>query len=133
MATDHAYRNDLAILCSTLGRVSFIILMFRLFGTTRPRRWFLYGMIAQTLIVNLFTSITIFTQCANPATLWDPVGSPSKCWPVTVQVYTGYVQGVFNSATDLIFTLLPIGMFWTLQMELRIKLGLVALLGLSAL
>lgn len=120
-----------AIMCSTLGRVSFMFLMLRLFGNTRGRRWLLYALMAQQLIVNLFTCITIFTQCKNVNSLWDPVGHPSKCWNPDVQTDTGYVQGVFNSATDLILTVMPLSIFWTLQMDLRIKLGLVGLLGLS--
>lgn len=120
-------------MCSTLGRVSFMYLMLRLFGNTKKRRWFLYGLMAQQLIVNLFTCITIFTQCGNVHSLWNPVGEPSKCWNPDVQTDTGYVQGVFNSATDLILTVMPISIFYTLQMDLRIKLGLAGLLGLSVL
>jgi hypothetical protein len=125
--------SNAAIMCSTLGRVSFMYLMLRLFGNTKTRRWFLYALMAQQLIVNLFTSITIFTQCGNVHSLWDPVGEPSKCWNPDVQTDTGYVQGVFNSATDLILTVMPITIFFTLQMDLRIKLGLAGLLGLSVL
>ena len=86
-------------MCSTLGRVSFMILMLRLFGNTKARRWFLYFLMAEQLIVNLFTSITIFTQCGNVLSLWDPVGHPSKCWSPAVQTDTGYVQGG-NYSTD---------------------------------
>jgi hypothetical protein len=120
-------------MCSTLGRISFMYLMLRLFGNTKKRRWFLYGLMAQQLIVNLFTCITIFTQCGNVHSLWNPVGEPSKCWNPDVQTDTGYVQGVFNSATDFILTVMPITIFFTLQMDLRIKLGLAGLLGLSVL
>ena len=120
-------------MCSTLGRISFMYLMLRLFGNTKKRRWFLYGLMAQQLIVNLFTCITIITQCGNVHSLWNPVGEPSKCWNPDVQTDTGYVQGVFNSATDFILTVMPITIFFTLQMDLRIKLGLAGLLGLSVL
>jgi hypothetical protein len=89
-----AQTNEIAaIMCSTLGRVSFMFLMLRLFGNTKGRRWFLYSLMAQQLIVNLFTSITIFTQCGNVHSLWNPVGEPSKCWSPDVQTDTGYVQG----------------------------------------
>lgn len=70
-----------------------MFLLLRLFGNTKPRRWFLYFLMAEQLIVNLFTSITIFTQCGNVHSLWDPVGHPSKCWSPDVQTDTGYVQG----------------------------------------
>jgi hypothetical protein len=96
----------LAIMCSTLGRVSFIFLMLRLFGNTKSRRWFLYFLMAEQLIVNLFTCITIFTQCGNVHSLWDPVGRPSKCWSPDVQTDTGYAQGGNNSTTWSSLTLI---------------------------
>jgi hypothetical protein len=40
---------------------------------------------AQTLIINLLTAITIFTQCPNVNTLWDPDGVPGVCWSPLVQ------------------------------------------------
>src|SRR5450756_1770451 len=43
------------------------------------------------------------------------------------------IPAVFNSATDLILTVMPLTIFWTLQMDLKIKLGLAGLLGLSVL
>ena len=54
-------------------------------GTTKFRRWFLYFLIAETLIINLMTCITIYVQCGKVESLWDPVGTPSKCWPPDVQ------------------------------------------------
>jgi hypothetical protein len=78
-----------------------MFLMLRLFGNTKARRWFLYFLMAEQLIVNLFTCITIFTQCGNVLSLWDPVGHPSKCWSPDVQTDTGYVQGGKNSTTRL--------------------------------
>ncbi|KFY21211.1 hypothetical protein V491_03075 [Pseudogymnoascus sp. VKM F-3775] len=118
-------------LCSMCGRTSFIILLFQLFGTTTFRRWLFYFLAAETLIVNLVTCITIYTQCENVKTIWDPVGTPSKCWPPAVQADIGFFQGASNSATDLILTLIPISIFFSLQMNLRLKIGLGALLCLS--
>ncbi|KFY00619.1 hypothetical protein O988_03193 [Pseudogymnoascus sp. VKM F-3808] len=118
-------------LCSMCGRISFIILLFQLFGTTTFRRWLFYFLAAQTLIVNLVTCITIYTQCENVETIWDPVGTPSKCWSPAVQADIGFFQGASNSATDLILTLIPVTIFFSLQMKLRLKIGLGALLCLS--
>jgi hypothetical protein len=73
------------IMTSTLGRVSFTCLMFRLFGTTQLRKAFLWSLITVNLVVNLVTCITIFTQCGNAESLWDPIGHPSKCWSPNVQ------------------------------------------------
>lgn len=54
-------------------------------GITTFRRVFLYFLAAQNIVINLFTCITIYAQCEKPQTLWDPIGTPSKCWPPAVQ------------------------------------------------
>jgi len=74
---------------ATLGRVSLIMLMLHLFGgSVGSHRWFLRLLLAQTLLVNIATCITIFTQCQRVETLWDPVGVPSICWDHNVQMVT---------------------------------------------
>jgi hypothetical protein len=50
-----------------------------------------------------------------------------------VEMFKTNNYAVFNSATDLILTVMPLTIFWTLQMDLKIKLGLAGLLGLSVL
>lgn len=107
--------------------------MYRLFGTRPLRRYFLHFLICINLVVNLTTCITIFTQCVNVHSLWDPVGHPSACWSPNVQADIGFFQGAINSSIDLILTFMPSTIFFTLQMKLRIKFGLAALLGLSIL
>jgi hypothetical protein len=67
--------------------------MYRLFGTTKYRRWFIIFLMTQTIVINLVTAITIFTQCPNVRSLWDPVNFPGKCWSPLVQEYTGFFQG----------------------------------------
>jgi hypothetical protein len=67
-------------------------------GTTTFRRWLFYFLAAQTLIVNLVTCITIYTQCENVETIWDPVGTPSKCWSPAVQAVSHalYATGILT-------------------------------------
>jgi hypothetical protein len=60
------------------GRVSFILYLLNLIGPSKARRWFLYGVIIQHVIVNLLTIILIVAQCPNFATMWDPVRSSEK-------------------------------------------------------
>ncbi|KAH9211686.1 hypothetical protein DL95DRAFT_464640 [Leptodontidium sp. 2 PMI_412] len=124
----------ISIMPSTLGRVSLMMLMLHLFGgSIGSCRWIFYVLIAQTLILNAVTSITIFTQCQRVETLWDPIDFPSKCWDKNIQAYIGYVLGASNSATDLILTGISTTLVWTLSISFRLKLGISILLGLSAL
>lgn len=108
--------------------------------------------VSQTIVINLATAITIFTQCPDVASLWDPDTHPNdQCWSPKVQEYTGFFQGgvyllfrghfencakafpATNSATDLVLTLIPVYAFAPLKMNMTTKLGLVALLCLSIL
>ncbi|KAH6668336.1 hypothetical protein B0J14DRAFT_641906 [Halenospora varia] len=126
--------QPMGIMPATLGRVSLIMLMLHLFGGSIDScRWILRLLLAQTLLVNIATCITIFTQCERVETLWDPVGVPSICWDRNVQTYIGYFQGACNSATDLILTCMSITLVWTLPLKFRLRLGLSILLGLSGL
>ncbi|KAN0112265.1 hypothetical protein V8E51_005216 [Hyaloscypha variabilis] len=100
------------IASSTFGRLSFMTLLYKLFGITTARRWLIMFLMAETIIINLVTAITTFTQCPNVDTLWDPVGHPGVCWSPLVQYYTGFFAGSCNAATDLILTILPAYIVW---------------------
>ncbi len=79
---------------SALGRLSFMTLIYRFFGTTNYRRQFIIFLMVETIVINLVTAITIFTQCPDVRTLWD-AGSdfPGTCWSPLVQEYTRFFQG----------------------------------------
>jgi len=67
-------------------------------GITPLRRGFLYFLGAQTIVINLVTCITIYTQCEKVETIWDPIGTPSKCWPGAVQaVSSTFHRSMFQS------------------------------------
>jgi len=75
--------------------------------------------------------ILLYVQCEDVRTLWDPT-IISKCWNPIVTADLGYSQTGLNAATDLFLTCLPASMLWNLQMNLRTKVGLIVLLGLSS-
>lgn len=83
----------LGIASSACGRLSFMTLMYRLFGTTKHRRWLIIFLMTETIVINLFTAITIFTQCPDPRALWDGANFPGKCWSPLFQEYAGFFQG----------------------------------------
>lgn len=57
----------------------------------------------------------------------------SQSADVILSQYIGYAHTAWNGATDLFLTCLPATMLWKLQMNIRTKLGLAFLLGLSLL
>ncbi|KAH8657677.1 hypothetical protein BX600DRAFT_438868 [Xylariales sp. PMI_506] len=118
------------IMGSTFGRLSFIILMLRLFGTQAKMRILLWTFFGLQLVTNLGTVVMLYAQCKDPRALYD-FSVPSQCLPAYVQTYLGYGHTAFNGLTDLVLTAIPATMLWNIQMHRRLKIGLCALLGLS--
>jgi hypothetical protein len=103
--------------------------------------------------MNGLTLILVYAQCRDVRSLWDPVGHPSVCWSPLAQADFGFFQGckfflallpllntvdgflgvAMNAATDLFLTVLPATILWSAQINLKLKLGLGFLLGLSVL
>jgi hypothetical protein len=73
------------MMAATFGRMAFTLLMLQIFAITTNRRWILWVVFWQGLIVNGATIVLIFAQCEDVKTLWDPVGHPGKCLSSRVQ------------------------------------------------
>jgi len=138
----------------TAGRVSFIVFIVGLLVQRLSERIILWVLAALQVIVNGMVIIIIFVQCPGHASaIWDHSGK-SKCWDLRVQEYYGYFQGgrlflssngkldstnlknceiAFNATTDLYLAVFSTYIFWSLNLKLRVKLGLVALLGMGIL
>lgn len=121
------------ILSPMFGRLSFMVYFLRIIVTSKPKRWFIYGLAAQHVIINVATIILILVQCQKFATLWNPFGTPGKCWSPSVQAKFGYFQGAANTATDVVLTVFPAMIVWNLQLAKNLKIALSVLLGLSSL
>ncbi|CZR52354.1 related to integral membrane protein PTH11 [Phialocephala subalpina] len=126
----NAIGQSFGVMGSTFGRLSFIILMLKLFGITKPRRWSLWALFWAQLISNGVVVVTLYVQCSDVRALWD-FSIKTYCWPEDVQTYIGYAHSGWNGATDLFLTFLPTTMLWTLKMNLKTKIGLSFLLSLS--
>jgi hypothetical protein len=141
----------------TLGRIAFIVFVVGLLGTRKAYRVILWVLVALQIVTNGMFIIILFVQCPGHASaIWSQDGK-GKCWDVRVQAYYGYYQGctwchsfrynclnlkklltlastaAFNSATDLYLAVFSTYIFWNLNLKLRVKLGLVTLLGLGLL
>lgn len=56
---------------------------------------------------------------------------PGHCNARAIQTALSYVVAAVSITTDWIFALLPIVLLWNVQMKTRVKLSVIALLGLS--
>ncbi|KAG0155249.1 dihydroxyacetone kinase [Penicillium digitatum] len=114
----------------TMGRISFILFISGLLGTRRSHRVILWVIVLLQILTNVMLIIILFVQCPGHASaIWTKDGG--KCWDVHIQAYYGYYQGSLNSATDLYLAVFSTYIFWNLNLQLRVKIGLVTLLGLG--
>ncbi|KAL8903343.1 MAG: hypothetical protein Q9171_007437 [Xanthocarpia ochracea] len=73
----------------------------------------------------------VFTQCSPYAKSWDPLGIPGYCWPAESNVKAAWYSGVMAVVQDWFLASIPVVMLWNMQMSLRKKLGIGALMGLG--
>ncbi|KAF7886310.1 hypothetical protein EAF00_010413 [Botryotinia globosa] len=128
----NAIGQSFGVMGSTFGRMSFIILMLQLFGTSKLKHAALWTLFWVQFIPNCIVVVTLYVQCNDIRALWD-TSIVSSCWPESYQTYIGYAHTGWNGLTDLFLTCLPATMLWSLQMNRRTKFGLVFLLSLSLL
>ncbi|ATZ55790.1 hypothetical protein BCIN_12g03500 [Botrytis cinerea B05.10] len=128
----NAIGQSFGVMGSTFGRMSFIILMIQLFGTSKLKHAALWTLFWVQFIPNCIVVVTLYVQCSDIRSLWD-TSIISSCWPESYQTYIGYAHTSWNGLTDLFLTCLPATMLWSLQMNRRTKFGLVFLLSLSLL
>ncbi|KAB8297769.1 hypothetical protein EYC80_001570 [Monilinia laxa] len=124
--------QSFGVMGSTFGRMSFIVLMLQLFGTSKLKRTALWALFWAQFILNVIVVITLYVQCQDIRALWDQ-SVITTCWPGSYQTKIGYAHTAWNGFTDLFLTFLPATMLWSLQINRRTKIGLVFLLSLSLL
>ncbi|KAJ6001228.1 hypothetical protein N7481_001637 [Penicillium waksmanii] len=114
-----------------MGRVSFVVFIIGLLVQKSSQKIALWTLVGLQVVVNTLFIIIIFVQCpGHESAIWDYSGK-RKCWDVHVQAYYGYFQGAFNATTDLSLAIFSTYTFWNLNLRLRVKVGLVTLLGLG--
>jgi hypothetical protein len=77
--------ESFGIMGSTLGRMSFIVQVFKLFGINKYLRWSLWALFAAQFIFNLTVAITYFFQCSDVRALWD-FSIHASCWSASIEI-----------------------------------------------
>ncbi|KAM7219675.1 hypothetical protein V8F06_004888 [Rhypophila decipiens] len=107
-------------------KISIALSLLR-FGRSRWYRTTLWCLIGFTCIYTLFAFGTFLTFCQPISAQWDR-SVPYKCY--NRELYRDF--GLFNAAcnifTDVAFATLPIPLIWSLQLQRRIRIYLIAIL-----
>ncbi|KAJ5383890.1 hypothetical protein N7517_001801 [Penicillium concentricum] len=121
------------ILGSTFGLLSTITTFINVFGITKRLRGGLWTLFTTQFVLNTVVAFHIYLQCTNVVLLWDKEAGSGSCRNPIVQSYLGYAHSAFKAATDLFLTFFPAYMIRNLHMNIRKKIGVAVLLGLSIL
>ncbi|KAK0624997.1 hypothetical protein B0T17DRAFT_466531, partial [Bombardia bombarda] len=122
------------------GKISIALLIMRINGNrNKPYTIFLWVLIVLLFIINLLLSIITFAQCTPVYWLWEQLnpisamqgGGGGSCWDPNIQKNYGYFQGAFSALSDLILALFPILIIKNLKLDLKVKIGLCAVMGLG--
>lgn len=116
-----------------LGVIKFSCLLsyWRIFKPNQKIRWALQA--SMTLLVCAYVGMFFASlfECWPLATNWEPAISRGHCLKPKGGV--PYVSGTINVVSDIVVLVLPIPAIWSLKMDLRRKLRLVAIFSVGTL
>ncbi|RMJ28491.1 hypothetical protein PHISP_00618 [Aspergillus sp. HF37] len=112
--------------------ISISILVSDLLDPNILRTRFLYGMSIVQVVFALLNVVIVFVQCSPTKKLWNP-SSPGTCWDPAVFNDFSYWVSAYTTMTDIILAVVPIRVFWTLQMPLSKKISVCVMMGLTLL
>jgi hypothetical protein len=87
--------------------------------------------ILQVIIATISTFI-VFFQCSPTKALWDPSVN-GKCWRPSVLNDFSYFLSAYTTMTDFVLAIVPISVFWRLNMRQSTKIGICIMVGLTML
>ncbi|KAL6228725.1 hypothetical protein BDW75DRAFT_226373 [Aspergillus navahoensis] len=112
--------------------ISIAILINNLLDPNTIRSRLLLGMSVLQVIFALISVILIFVQCKPTAALWDR-SIQGDCWSPSIFYGFNYWVSAYTTMTDIILAIVPITVFWKLQMHTSTKLGVCIMMGLTLL
>ncbi|OJK01448.1 hypothetical protein ASPACDRAFT_1854822 [Aspergillus aculeatus ATCC 16872] len=114
---------NFSVISTTTGKISVVIFLLRLMGqaATPSKRWFLYVLTIVSIIWNTLAIVAIIGFCRPAEKIWRPE-TPGECFNLGFQL-------PFNAFADLALAMFPIAVFWHVRLPLKIKIGVLAVMG----
>ncbi|KAK4221612.1 hypothetical protein QBC38DRAFT_428846 [Podospora fimiseda] len=107
-------------------KISIALSLLRL-SRGKRYKWILWALIWFTCFYTIFAFITFMTFCDPIAGQWNP-GVRPKCYSRVLYRNFGLFNASCNIVTDICFATLPIPLIWSLQLQRRIRIYLIAIL-----
>ncbi|KAF4581023.1 integral membrane protein [Ophiocordyceps camponoti-floridani] len=94
---------------------------------------FIYGLLVVVSAAAAAYWLITLLQCFPPSFFWDQARPDSKgrCIDPEVLLLAGYIYGSISALSDVVVGTLPILILWQTRLDLRTKLAVVGLLGMS--
>ncbi|KAK5659127.1 hypothetical protein OQA88_1217 [Cercophora sp. LCS_1] len=108
-------------------KISIALSLLRLNRGGTWYKWILWTLIGFTCFYTLFAFITFLTFCQPISAQWNRTTRP-KCYNRELYRDFGLFNAACNITTDILFATLPIPLIWSLQLQRRIRLYLIAIL-----
>ncbi|KAI9839333.1 MAG: hypothetical protein M1837_002218 [Sclerophora amabilis] len=126
------------ILSFCVPKISVALLIKRIMPPNKLNKWqlrFIFFITISLTIASILCAVFLFAQCSPPNTIWNHRFQVNKaiCWPPNVLTNFTIFTGVYSAFTDLYLAIFPITLFWNLQIHLRTKIGLCAVMSLGVL
>ncbi|KAL2163977.1 hypothetical protein VTH06DRAFT_3190 [Thermothelomyces fergusii] len=104
---------------------------FRRVIVERVHKWILYSAMAATAVSCTVFAFTCIFQCWPISYFWDKYTQTGTCIPNRIIIALAILFSTINMITDFTFALLPAWIVLRLNMKLKTKLALCALMGLG--
>ncbi|OJJ64699.1 hypothetical protein ASPSYDRAFT_39450 [Aspergillus sydowii CBS 593.65] len=112
--------------------ISIAILINNLLDPNPLRSRLLLGMSILQVIFAMISVFLVFLQCKPTAALWDHT-IEGDCWPESVFYDFSYWVSAYTTMTDIILAIVPVSVFWKLQMPRSTKIGVCVMMSLTLL
>lgn len=115
-------------------KISVATMMLRLLQQQqKPLRAFLWAMVGLQIVVAIYSTISVLIQCIPLHAVWDIMGvvKDKKCWSTDTVRISSICVSSFHIVTDVAFAILPITFLKRVQIPLRERIIIGALMGLG--
>ncbi|KAL4757607.1 uncharacterized protein BDW70DRAFT_171151 [Aspergillus foveolatus] len=113
--------------------ISIAILINNLLDPNPVRARLLLGMSIMQIVFAMVSIFLAFLQCKPTAALWDHTIADATCWNQAAFYVFSYWVSAYTTMANTILALVPITVFWKLQMRQSTKIGVCIMMGLTLL
>ena len=114
-------------------KVSVLIFLLTIGGTTRWLKWVLQGNLVLIVSSTIAFCVVIWLQCTPVEGNWDPTVPGRKCIDLKKFMDATYVLSAITIFTDFLCALTPLPIIWRLNLSTKTKIGIMSVIALGLL